>query len=137
MTLGARSRIQAAMQMSRSVIIPTRRPSPPSTGTEPQSQSHICLAAALHGSSALQVATCFVINSTTFMARTGAQLLGCPAPPPSPPCFGPREMRRGFTSGRFGTVMSRTPSFMSARTLSASAPSGRVNDLEKLPYDLS
>ncbi len=37
--------VYAAMQMSRSVIMPTTRPSPSSTGTTPQSFSHMSCAA--------------------------------------------------------------------------------------------
>ena len=67
--LGARSRINDAMQMSRSVIIARTRPSPSRTGTAPQSQSHISRAATAVESVARTVATCLVIRSRIFMSN--------------------------------------------------------------------
>src|SRR4051812_33412283 len=64
--LGARLRDQVAMQISRSVIMPTTRsPASSITGIAPQSWSHINFAAVLSGSLA-RTATAFrVIKSLT------------------------------------------------------------------------
>src|SRR5689334_9573424 len=63
---GGRLSIQVAMQMSRSVIIPITCPSALTTGSAPQSQSHINLAAAASDSSARQEATFLVMSFSTF-----------------------------------------------------------------------
>ena len=64
--LGAQFFDIAAMQMSRSVIIPITRPLADSrTGTDPQSQSHIRWAGTSRVSSMVQLATSRVIRSDT------------------------------------------------------------------------
>src|SRR3990172_216627 len=55
------------MQTSRSVIIPTTLPFWSSTGRDPQSDSHISLAARSSGSLIQQVRTSVVMSSDTFI----------------------------------------------------------------------
>src|SRR5919108_5954188 len=56
------------MQMSRSVIMPTTRPPPPTTGSVPQSCSHMSIAAAAKSVSGEQDRTPLVITSSTFIS---------------------------------------------------------------------
>src|SRR5260370_40815429 len=60
-------RVYAAMQTSRSVSIATSRAARSTTGTQPQSFSHIICAARLSASSGLHAITSSTINSATFM----------------------------------------------------------------------
>jgi hypothetical protein len=67
--LGAQFRVKHAMQMSRSVIMPLTVPLSSTTGMAPQSASHISFAGTATLAFVLQLATCLVISSLTFIVR--------------------------------------------------------------------
>src|SRR5690349_17859235 len=60
--------VPSATQMSRSVIMPVTLPASPTTGSVPQSLSHISAAAAARFVSGRQNTTDFVIKSRTLMS---------------------------------------------------------------------
>src|SRR5512134_509466 len=63
-----RPRVATAIQMSRSVMMPATRPSSLTTGSAPQSPSHISFTASARFVSGRQVFTSLVITSRTLMA---------------------------------------------------------------------
>src|SRR3954468_22605665 len=65
------------MQMSRSVTIPTRRRCSSTTGTQPQSRSHMICAARESVSWLLQVSTLRVISSSACMRAPWAGTARC------------------------------------------------------------